>query len=156
MRIVICVHQDHLFRRRLRVSQLDALRAWTDPDILSLWFWPGADDTVHLLPAQRGDSYSITSRSRGVSFSGVCLDLDLHGFDLTWHIDGLGFHHEGFDTLSVRLFERAEGGIDLALSYTVNSAISGRVSQLWVPPLDRLSALDPRTLSLAGFGSWVA
>lgn len=151
------MHQDHLYRRRLRISQLDALRAWTDPEVLALWFWPDAPDAVYLPASGRGDRYSISSRSLGISFSGVCLDLDRSGLDLTWHIEGLGIWHEGFDTLSVRLFPAAEG-TELTLSYTVNSDNSERLTRLWAPPLDRLAALTPSALGhdLDDFGYRVA
>lgn len=144
------MNQDYIFHRRLRMSVSDVVVAWTDPRVMSEWFWPHIDDVSYDLPRHgRGDAYRISSASTGVTISGTCLHWDQHGFDLTWRVDGADFVQEGLDTLSVRLLPIEGKGCELVLTYAVNSNIAPHLTRMWDPTLDRLAALHFTTERVA-------
>lgn len=121
-----------------------ALRAWTDPAALSLWFTSGMPDAVYRTAGHRGHEYSVTSAQGQLSIRGVCLDLGQHGFDLTWQLRSRRIDMQSADIVSVRLFRAGPSSTDVFITHDAHGELSEDViERFWSSRLERLVALRP-------------
>lgn len=133
--------QDHQFMRRVPMSTDEAALAWSHPQLLRAWLLPQVDDLViDAVRMDRGDTYSVHSRSLGFCVHGVCLDQSRHGFDLTWRVEADGFPQQHHDILSVRLLPLAQG-CQVVLTYSAADELVEQLTRFWAAALDRLAGL---------------
>lgn len=115
--------------------------AWTDPAVLSTWWWPHLPDTTYDVQAQLGSRYRIESAEAGIGVRGTFTRLEPpERLYLTW--EWLGKGQGPIEIVTVEIAGRGDGS-EVTVTHSVDD-LAGDPEGLregWESVLDRLAAL---------------
>lgn len=122
--------------------------AFTQADLLALWWWPHIADTTYAVDARTGGAYEIRSQMAGIGLRGqfVILQPPSH-IRLTWNWMNDGVSE--FEEVIGLHIEPADNGTTLALTHYLSPQAGDGVSlhQGWKDVLGRLAKLWGKPLT---------
>ncbi|WP_298752447.1 SRPBCC domain-containing protein [uncultured Serinicoccus sp.] len=114
--------------------------AWTDPEVLATWWWPGLPDTRHTVDATEGGRFEVSSQVASLGAAGHFTRLEPPSLvQLAWRWES-GEGQEEDDLVTISLTGHSHGTLVVLTHEIAQTDGDTSMRDGWIGALDALAA----------------